>query len=156
MWYMNTATGIEINAAPSVVWAVFAEVQRWPEWTESVTRVEPLDGAELAIGRRFAISQPRFPRLVWQVTALDPGVSWTWSQKSAGSRVAAEHVLAPIDGGRTLVRQAIDQSGPFGVVVGRLTRRLTVKYLDMEAQGLKQRCELVASGGSDSVDAPTS
>ena len=59
---------VEIDAPARVVWDVFTDVERWPEWTASVTRIEALDGGELAVGKRFAIKQPRLPRLVWEVT----------------------------------------------------------------------------------------
>jgi hypothetical protein len=45
------------------------------------------------------------------------------------------------DAARTLVRQRIDQRGPIGVAVGALMRRLTKRYLHLEAQGLKARSE---------------
>ena len=79
------------------------------------------------------------PKLVWEVTEVEPGVSWTWRQKSFGSTAFASHEVAAIDLERTFVRQTIDQRGPVGVVVGWLTRRLTRRYLDLEAQGLRTR-----------------
>ena len=39
------------------------------------------------------------------------------------------------------MRQQIDQRGPVGVAVGLLMRRLTKRYLEMEAHGLKARSE---------------
>jgi hypothetical protein len=47
----------------------------------------------------------------------------------------------PIDDNRTLVRQTLDQQGLAGAIVGRLMRRTTCRYLEMEGQGLKGRCE---------------
>jgi uncharacterized membrane protein len=134
---MITDSSVEIDAPAGVVWDVFADVARWPEWTASVTGLVPLDGPELEVGRRFEIKQPRLPRLVWEVTEVEPGVSWTWRQASPGGTTLASHEVVPQDGGRTLVRQRIDQRGPVGVAVGALTRRLTRRYLELEAQGLK-------------------
>jgi hypothetical protein len=116
-------------------------VTRWPEWTASVERITPLDGADLEVGRRYEIKQPRFPRLVWEVTELEAGTSWTWEQRSPGSTTVATHEIAPKEGGGAVVRLSIDQRGPVGAVVGTLTRTLTRRYLDLEAQGLKARCE---------------
>jgi uncharacterized protein YndB with AHSA1/START domain len=132
---------VEIDAVSSSVWAVFVDVARWPEWTASVERITPLDGADLEVGRRYEIKQPRFPKLVWEVTDLDAGTAWTWEQRSLGRTTLATHELAPKESGGTVVRLSIDQRGPLGVVVGTLTRSLTRRYLDLEAQGLKARCE---------------
>jgi uncharacterized membrane protein len=138
---MITDSSVEIDAPTAVVWDVFTEVERWPEWTASVTSLVALDGEAIEVGRRFEIKQPRMPTLVWEVTAVDPGVSWTWSQRSPGGTTLATHELVAHGDGRTLVRQRIDQRGPVGMVVGALMRRLTRRYLELEAQGLKATSE---------------
>ena len=106
-----------------------------------VTELVGLDGRELAVGKRFQIKQPKLPTLVWRVIDLEPGVSWTWAQRSAGGSTLAHHTLSPLPEGRTLVRQTLDQRGPIGAIVGRLMRGTTRRYLAMEAQGLKDRSE---------------
>ena len=137
---MITDSSIEIDAPPTVVWDVFTEVERWPEWTASVERIVPLDGPNLEVGNRFEIKQPRMPNLVWEVTEVVPGASWTWRQRSPGGVTLAVHEVVPA-GERTLVRQRIDQRGPVGEAVGMVMRRLTRRYLDLEAQGLKGAVE---------------
>jgi len=47
----------------------------------------------------------------------------------------------PLGPERTLVRQRVDQRGPLGTLVGALMRGTTRRYLAMEAEGLKARCE---------------
>jgi hypothetical protein len=149
---MITETTITIDATAATVWEVFADPTNWPDWTDSVTKVVGLDGPHLEVGARFKITQPRFPALVWTVTALEPGHSWTWRQRSPGGTTDAFHEITPLDDGRTLVKQGVDQRGPIGRLVGILMRRLTRRYLDAEAEGLKARVEAgVASG-----DAPAS
>jgi hypothetical protein len=138
---MITETSIEIDAPAATVWDVYADVERWPTWTESVTAVEPLDGTGLAVGRRFAITQPRFPRLIWEVTSVDAGTGWEWRQRSPGGTTLAHHRIEAIGAGRARVTQGVDQRGPIGVVVGLVVRRLTRRYLDMESQGLKSAAE---------------
>jgi uncharacterized protein YndB with AHSA1/START domain len=138
---MITDSSIEIGAAPETVWAVFVDVERWAEWTASVERIVALDGPGIEVGKRFEIKQPRFPKLVWEVTEVDPGVSWTWRARSLGATTIATHDVVAQDGGRTLVRQRIDQQGPIGVALGVLLRGLTKRYLQLEGQGLKARSE---------------
>ncbi|MEE3064744.1 MAG: SRPBCC family protein [Actinomycetota bacterium] len=138
---MISEDSIEIDAAPQLVWDVFTDVEHWPEWTASVTSLVGLDGPGLAIGSRFAIKQPGMQRLVWQVTELDPGSSWTWVQRSPGVLISARHHVIGQSDGRTLVRQQLDQGGVLGALVGRLMTKKTKRFLELEAQGLKARSE---------------
>jgi uncharacterized membrane protein len=138
---MITESSVEIDAPAALVWEVFTDVERWPEWTASVTELTGLDGRELAVGKRFRIKQPKLPPLVWQVSALEPGVCWSWAQRSPGGSTLAHHVLTPLSEGRTLVRQTLDQRGPIGALVARFMRATTRRYLAMEADGLKARSE---------------
>ena len=138
---MITNNSVEIDASASIVWAVFADVERWPDWTPSVTSIVPLDGPGIEVGKRFEIKQPRLPKVVWEVTDVEPGVSWTWRTRAPGNTTFASHQLTPQEDERTLVQQRIDQRGPIGVAVGVLLRRLTKRYVALEATGLKQRSE---------------
>lgn len=147
---MITDSSIEIDAPADVVWRVYADVEHWSDWTASVQRLVGLDGTELRPGARFRIKQPRMPELVWEVTEVDPGTSWTWVQRSPGGTTVASHEVVAVSPGRTLVRQRLDQGGPIGAAVGRLTRGMTRRYLDLESQGLKRTSEARHLGASTS------
>jgi uncharacterized membrane protein len=138
---MFNEDSVEIDASPQLVWDVFSDVERWPEWTASVTSLVGQDGPALAVGKRFAIKQPGLQKLVWTVTEIDPGASWTWVHRSPGVLVSARHYVTAQPGGRTLVRQQLDQAGMLGALVGRLTVKKTKRFLALEAQGLKARSE---------------
>ena len=138
---MLTESHIHIEAPPGLVWDVFSDVERWPAWTPSMTRLEALDGAVLAVGNRYLIDQPRMPRLTWTVTEVDPGTSWTWVQRSPGGVTSARHDVTPAGPTRTLVEQRIEQHGVGAVLMGALMRRMIRRYLDLEAKGLARVCE---------------
>ena len=150
---MITEGSIEIEAPASIVWDVFTDVERWSQWTASIERIVAVDGPAIEVGKRFEIKQPRMPKLVWEVTEVEPGVSWTWRQKAPGSTAFATHEVTAVDGARTVVRQKIDQRGPIGVLVGVLTRRMTRRYLDLEAHGLRERSLKARSERTFSADA---
>lgn len=84
----------------------------------------PLDGGGIEVGRWFRIEQPRLPVLVWQVTDLEPGRSWTWTATSAGAKTDARHQVMPDGDAAAVVTQRIAQRGPLGIVIGVLMRRL--------------------------------
>jgi uncharacterized membrane protein len=138
---MITEDSVEIDASAQLVWEVFSDVQRWPEWTASVTSLVGKDGANLAVGKRFSIKQPGMSKLVWKVTEIDHGSSWTWVQRSPGVLVTARHNVIAQPDGRTLVRQQLEQRGVLGALVGRMMIKKTKRFLELEAQGLKARSE---------------
>ncbi len=116
------------------VWAVLSDVERWPEWTASVTSVE-LDGP-LEVGATATIKQPKLPVTKWIVTEHVPGRSFVWRSEAPGSVAIGVHEVTPRGDGTTRVRLALDQTGPLGSLVGLFYRRLTRRYVQMEADGL--------------------
>lgn len=128
----------DIPAPPERVWSVMADVERWPEWTPSVTEIRRLDRGLLAVGSRARIRQPRLLPATWEVTELVEGRRFTWLTRSPGVRVTAEHEVLPAGAG-SRVTLSVSFAGPLGPLVARLTRRLNRRYLQLEAEGLRAR-----------------
>ena len=138
---MEQSTEIDIDAPPARVWEVMSDVERWPEWTETVTSVTRLDADALGLGSRVRVEQPKLPPTEYVVTELDPGAGFTWVATGPGVRTTARHGISAAGSG-SRVRLSVEQSGPVGAVRGRLFfKRLTDRYLATEAAGLKARCE---------------
>lgn len=134
----------EIDAPPEVVFAVLSEVERWPEWTPTVTRVERLGdaGAPFALGTRLRIVQPKVPPADWTVTALEAGRGFRFVSRSPGATVEADHWIEPAGpGDRSRVTLSVTFGGFLGRLIGRMMRKLNERYLAQEAAGLKQRSE---------------
>ena len=137
---MEYQISVGIDAPPDVVWAVMSDGERWHEWTASVTSVRLLDDGPLRIGSRALIRQPRFPPAVWKVTALEPGRSFTWRSGMPLMWVYGQHSVEPLGSGtRATLRLIYD--GVLARLMGRITRGITNRYLNMEASGLKRRSE---------------
>src|SRR5690606_31766543 len=130
-----------ISAPAELVWSVLSDVRRWPEWTASVRQVEPLDGRPLEVGSRVRVRQPKLPPAIWRVTAHTPGESFVWQAGVPGLTTTAGHRIDHHADGRTTATLSILQSGPLAGLMWRLTGSLTRRYVDLEAQGLKRRCE---------------
>jgi uncharacterized membrane protein len=141
---MRFETTVAIAAPPDRIWSTWREVERWPEWTASVSSIERLDDGEFGVGSRVRIKQPRMRAAAWEVTDLEPDHSFVWRARSGGLAMVAGHVIEPAAGGVT-VRLTFDVtgflSGPFGRLVGSRIRA----YMATEAEGLKARCERTTS-----------
>jgi uncharacterized protein YndB with AHSA1/START domain len=146
---MQFSITTEVDAPPDVVFAVLTEVERWPEWTPTVTRVERLGdaGAPLALGSRLRIVQPKVPPGEWTVTAFEPGRGFRLLSRSPGATVEADHWAEPAEGGlRSRVTLTVTFAGFLGRVIGWMMRGLNERYLAQEAAGLKSRSEERARG----------
>lgn len=139
---MRFEATIEISAPAQRVFDVYSDVERWPEWTESVTSVQRLDDGPLRVGSRARIKQPRLPTAEWEVTDIEPGRSFTWTARGPGIITTGSHVVARTDReGQVTATASLEQAGAFGWLLGLLTKRLTDRYLQIEVRGLKARCE---------------
>lgn len=135
------AATTHIEAPRERVWALLADVAHWPDWLPTMTAVQPLGPAALAIGARYRITQPRLKPAVWTVVRLEPLRSFAWESRAPGVRASADHVLSPMPDGSTSVTLQIEFSGPLAVVARVLAGSLTRDYIAREAALLKQRVE---------------
>ena len=131
---------IDIAAPPERVWEVMRDVERWHEWTASITSITRLDGRPFGMGSRVLIRQPKLPPNYSTVTEFDPPRSFTWVSRSPGVRAAARHVIEPAAAG-SRVTLSIEFGGAPGPLVAWMVRGLTERYIDMEAEGLQRRSE---------------
>ena len=138
---MEQSTSVVVEAPVDHVWTVLRDVERWPEWAQTVTSVRRLDDGPLAVGSRVRVEQPRIPPTEYVVTELEPSRSFTWVATGPGVRTTARHLLEDTGTGGTRVTLAVEQVGPVGGVMGRFYRRLTDRYLAAEAEGIKARSE---------------
>jgi hypothetical protein len=145
---MKYETTVRVAATAGQTWAVLTSLTRWPEWTASMTSVEPL-GGPLREGAEVRIRQPGLAAATWTVDALIPGSSFSWSTAALGVRTTAEHrVVTASDGadgpegsGGADLTLTVRQSGPLAPLVGALLGRRVRRYVDLEAAGLKKAAE---------------
>jgi hypothetical protein len=138
---LDIARTVHVDAEPDEVWRVLIDVERWPESTPSISGVRRLEQGELRIGSRAAIRQPRFPEVIWTVNRYVPGVEFVWESKSPGIRSTGFHSVAPGASGGADLALRIRQEGLFVLLFGWWLRGIDIRYLEMEARGMKQRAE---------------
>lgn len=131
---------VDIAAPPSRVWEVMSDVERWHEWTPSVTSITRGDAAPVGVGTKLTIRQPKFPPAFWKVTKIEPGRGFESVSPGPGFRVIARHwIEASGTGSRATL--SLELQGPLGGLFGSMTKGITERYLAMEAAGLKARSE---------------
>ena len=174
MTVVEQQTSIDIAAPPERVWEVLADVERWPEWTESVTSARQLDPGPLSVGSRVEVVQPRIPKGTYTVTVVEPGKSFTWEQRQPGSVVTAVHSSTPLPDGGTRVELKVVMTGALGIwassmekpdwrEAARIIRRhagdsplASSAFLTRLCSSWRRRSGSARSTGSDSSSARTS
>jgi hypothetical protein len=137
---MRNETTVPVDATPEELWSVLVDVESWPELTESMTAVTKVDPGPLHVRSRVRITQPRLPKAEWTVTELVEPERFTWVASGPGYRSTATHEVLTGPGG-TRLRLAVEQTGPLGVLLGRVLTRMVDRYIGLEAAGLKRRAE---------------
>jgi uncharacterized membrane protein len=127
-----------IDAPTRKVWDVLFDVTRWPDWTPTIDSVERLDEGPFRVGSRARVRQPRLPQASWEVTRVVDGRDFTWEARGPGLKTIARHEVVP-DGTGSRVTLSIQQTGPMGAVAATVWRRLTQRYIELEAESLDKR-----------------
>jgi len=136
----NTIKTVDIDAPPEKVFAVLCDVERWPEWTPTMTSVRRLDSGPFAIGSSAQVRQPQLRTAVWRVTELQDRRNFTWTTHTPGLRMTAGHLIEP-QGAGSRVELTLELSGLIAPVVSRLFGGRIERYIATESQGLKKRSE---------------
>lgn len=144
---MFEEVSIDIAASPEAVWVSVSDVESWPKLTASVTSVKPFDGQVAAVGSRARVVQPRLRPATWTVTRWEPGHGFSWESKAAGMTTVGDHYVEPVAGGSRLTLR-ISQRGLLAPIVGLFYRKLTRRYMEMEAAGMKRAAEGAAASAA--------
>jgi len=136
---------VEIRVSPARVWSVLLDVEHWPEWTTSVTKVQRMDIGPLTLGSRTRIWQPGLRAAVWQVTSLDEQRRvFAWTTHAFGVRIVGFHHVESLKS-LSRVTLTLQYAGALSAIVSRLYRNLSQDYLAREGNGLRKYCETSAA-----------
>jgi uncharacterized membrane protein len=139
----SVSVTVDIAAPPRRVWQAVADVADWPRWTTSMEDVKRLDEGPLRVGSTARIKQPGLPVLVWEVTDLNEGTSFTWVTRTPGVAAWAGHEIVAAAGGSRLTL-SVTWTGIFGGLVGALMGRRTRESIMRDAEGHKSCAEASA------------
>jgi hypothetical protein len=133
---MKYHTSATTTAEPSRVWAVLADVERWPDWIDSYEQVRRSEAGDLALGDSVHIKQKGLAAGDWTVTELDEGRSFAWESRQPGVRIVGRHVVEAraVGGSRLTLELELTGwlSGPVSALLGKKSRA----YVDLECARL--------------------
>jgi uncharacterized membrane protein len=138
---------VDIDAPPARVWSVMSDVERWSNWTASITSIKRRDAGPLAVGSSAWVRQPKLPPALWKVTVLESNRGFNWVSRGPGVLVTGGHWIEPTAQG-SRVTLSVGIRGLFAGLLARLTGAITDRYLGLEAAGLKRQCEALSATGS--------
>jgi uncharacterized protein YndB with AHSA1/START domain len=136
----NYEITVDIDAPPARVWDVMIDVEKWPEWTASMSSVKRLDPGELRVGSRVRIKQPGLAPATMTITHIEPDKCFTWRATAPGVVVTATHTIIEKGKGSQVVL-SLYFDGFVGGIIARATRGINERYIAYEAAGLKKRSE---------------
>ena len=131
---------IEIAAPPARVWAVMADLKRWPAWTASIASVTMRGAMVPGIGSEVRVRQPKLLPSTWMITDWRPNAGFTWVTQRMGVRAVGVHAIEPTTSG-SRVTLSLTFEGVLAPLVAAVAGDLTMRYIQMEANGLKAASE---------------
>ena len=138
---MDIEASIEIEAPAQRVWEVMADVERWAEWTRSISSIRFLEQPPMRVGGKLRIRQPKLPPAVWEVVTLEPGRGFVWKAGGPGIHSLGSHYVEPLDNDRSRATLRLEQRGPVANLLQPFVEGMSRNYVEMEIQGLKRRSE---------------
>ena len=138
---MRFEKSIEIDATQQRVWDVLSAVEAWPQRIETVDTVEFLTPAPITKGSRVRLKQPKLPEGTWEITVWDAPSYFEWTQKTSGTTSVAGHRVEALGASRARLTLTLDMSGFLIPIVAVFFKKLTNRYMNLEAEGLKRAAE---------------
>jgi hypothetical protein len=138
---MRFEQSIDIDAQQDKAWAVVSDVQRWHERTASVTSVELQNNPPFGLSSVALVRQPKLPPTKWHVTRFDPPEFFEWVAKSLINTTIAGHRVTATSDASCRLTLTLEWKGIATPILVLLYKKLTVRYLTMECEGMKQAAE---------------
>lgn len=107
---MRYEVQVDVEAPPAVLWSVLADPAEWPMLSDSFLKVEQVRGSGLAVGAAYKVRQPSIRAMRWTVTAMEPGIAFTWRMAVPGTATTGAHRVVP-RGTASRLELVLEQTG---------------------------------------------
>jgi uncharacterized protein YndB with AHSA1/START domain len=137
-----------IAAPPAKVFALMADIPRWPENISAIEKLEMLTPGPVAVGTRFRETRTMYGRQATEemtVAQLEPPTRMVLTAESHGMRYVADHVLQAEAGGTRLTLTFEGEPQTLGArlmrPLGWLMKRTITRQLAADIADLKRAAE---------------
>jgi uncharacterized membrane protein len=138
---MRFEKSIDIDAPQQRVWDVLSDLEAWPQRIETVDSVEILTPTPITEGSRVRLKQPKLPEGIWDITVWDAPSYFEWTQRTGGIVSVAGHRVEALGEGRARLTLTLDMRGFAIPIVALFYKKLTNRYMSLEADGMKRAAE---------------
>jgi carbon monoxide dehydrogenase subunit G len=138
---MEYEKSVAVAAEPARAWAVLSDLERWPARIPTYEEVRRLDDGDLRVGSRAFVKQKGLVAGEWEVSELVDGRTFTWACRQPGVRIVGRHHVTTDAAGATRLTVVLEQTGWLSGLVSMLMGRKIKRYVDLEAEALKEAAE---------------
>ncbi len=113
---------VRTSAAPGDVWAVWADVARWPEWDVELESAS-IEGGRLALGAKGTIMPHRGPASSFIVSEFEPEEGYAFTTRLPLCELVVRRRLDGDGDGGTTFTHEVSFVGSFSFLFGALLGR---------------------------------
>ena len=117
----------ESSARPADVWRYYADVSKWPEWSQKGVKWARLDGP-FETGTTGKSKPPGLPAGRFRLVDVEPERKFVTESRFPGSRLVFVHLIEPSMDGVRITHQG-ETSGPLAFLLTAVIRRTTERAL---------------------------
>jgi len=136
---MRFSSSVEINAPVEKVWSLIDKLEEWPQWMQSIKKIERVSEGPLAIGSQLSVTA-RVSRLtvnlLMTISEFVPERSVVMQGKALGTNLTRFYFLEPVNG-KTKVTIGGEVSGLLAWMARRGGKAVSYEI----AQAAKKRFE---------------
>jgi len=136
---MRFSSSVEINAPVEKVWSLIDKLEEWPQWMQSIKKIERVSEGPLTVGSQLHVTA-RVSRLtvklLMTITEFVPERSVVMQGKALGTNLTRFYFLEPVNG-KTKVTIGGEVSGLLAWLARRGGKAVSYEI----AQAAKKRFE---------------
>ena len=135
---MKFSSSVVINATPEKVFALVDNLEEWPQWIPSITRIEKLSDGPLKEGSQIRVTAKSgvTVKLLMTITEFVPGQRGVMQGKVLGVRMTRYYTFESVEGGTKLTA-----GGEVSGILAFLIRRGGQRVSDEIVRAAKSKVE---------------